>query len=89
MKKASVIVVLAIAIAFGVLLFLRPRTTAHSRVRIVRQPHTSDGVIKCARCGRTFSLKEGKPVPGHNRIVLCPGCGKPSPIAATHKAENK
>ncbi len=82
MNTKLAVTLVVVLIAAGVVVYARGGKDAQPQVRIVESVTADKVNLTCASCRAAFTLAEAKPMPGQHRLVVCPKCGKPTPVVA-------
>ena len=85
MQKRLVGALALVALAGAVMLFVIHHNKARApAVRVIVEDAgvRNSAVLVCVHCKMEFPLREGIPISGTQGLVLCPKCGKPTPLSS-------
>jgi len=82
MNKKLVVALVVVLVAAGVMVYARGGKDSQPQVKMSESVSADKVNLACANCRAAFTMAEAKPVQGNQRLVLCPKCGKPTPLVA-------
>jgi hypothetical protein len=82
-NKGLLLLLAAVAVAAGAFFLVRGGgSEPGTDVRLIETPKIDERSVDCVECGSGFRVGEAKPAPGRQGFLLCPRCGKPTPMTA-------